>query len=92
MVAPVPFEIPATLPDLPPKASAAARLRSRAGAFATPLLLITYLQAQWIQRIAHSLAQRRCRMSSIISKFETLSIVTGVVPLLRCRMLNILLK
>ena len=80
MVAPAPSEIPATLPHLLPKVSAVARLRYRALASATPLLLITCLQVQWIQRIAHSLAQRRGRISSIISKFGTLSIVTGVVP------------
>ena len=84
MVAPVPSEILATLPYLPPDVSAVARLRHRALAndeSATPLLLITCLQAQWIQRIAHSLAQRRACISSIISKFGTLSIATGVVPL-----------
>src|SRR5258707_9904712 len=69
MVAPAPPDIPATLLHLLAKVNANARFGYRALASATPLLLITCLQVQWIQRVAHSLAQRRGRISSIISKF-----------------------
>jgi len=49
---------------------------------ATPLLPITSLQPPHFHAITHSFPQRRAAIRLVIRKFRTLSIATGVCPLL----------
>jgi hypothetical protein len=48
---------------------------------ATPLLPITSLQPLQFHGIAHSFAQRRTNIPTILNSLRTLSIVSGVYPL-----------
>jgi len=82
MVAPAPPEIPATLPHLLPQGLARSLAFATVPlASATPLLLITCLQVQWIQRVAPLFWRNGAAVYPALSvSFGTLSIVTGVVP------------
>src|SRR5258707_618345 len=58
--------------------------RQTYGSSGTPTLLlpITSLQPQQLHAITHSFAQRRAAIPPILNSFHTLSVATGVVPLL----------
>src|SRR5258707_795992 len=58
--------------------------RQTYGSSETPTLLlpITSLQPQQFHAITHSFAQRRAAIPPILNSFHTLSVATGVVPLL----------